>query len=282
MEFQHRVPLAFFITRHDCIASDRLIATKEEVAALHARFEAEFARQTARAAEAAKQAAEVLNSLPGGKRADGTKQRRSSAGKGGAEQKPTSVEQTLLGTPPRTGKKKKRSALANASNPHHLRNYVPSRLPHTGQLSNAQALANAQNLISPLPLRFLAADVPPRRRSKSDRNVTPISNLSNPAEEWICPFCEYDLFFGDDSALQRATRSRKKILRRRRRARERAAAAASGQASATTTKNNGSSNPAPADAADDVQPGYEAPLEGAVPAAGKQTRLKDERDRGGA
>ena len=218
----------------------------------------------------------MLNSLPGGKRADGTKQRRASTGKG-TEQKPAIVEPPLPGTPARTGKKKKRSALANASNPHHLRNYVPSRLPHTGQLSNAQALANAQNLISPLPLRFLAADVPPRRRSKSDRNITPISTLSNPAEEWICPFCEYDLFFGDENALQRATRNRKKILRRRRRARERAAAAASGQASATSKSN--SNNPAPVDA--DVQPGPEAPHDGAAVGGGKQTRLKDERDRGG-
>ncbi|THH32478.1 hypothetical protein EUX98_g1747 [Antrodiella citrinella] len=269
------LPESDFSFVYHSATSDRLIATKEEVAALHARFEAEFARQTARAAEAAKQAAAVLNSLPGSKRADGAKQRRSSTGKV-AEPKPSLVDQTLLGTPPRTGKKKKRSALANASNPHHLRNYVPSRLPHNGQLSNAQALANAQNLISPLPLRFLTADVPPRRRSKS--TAPPVSSLSNPAEEWICPFCEYDLFFGDDSALQRATRSRKKILRRRRRARERAAAAASGTASATTK--NGSNNPAPVDAAD-AQPGYEASPDAPVPAAGKQTRPKDERDRGG-
>lgn len=218
----------------------------------------------------------MLNNLPGGKRADGTKQRRSSTNKG-LEQKPLSAEQALLGPPARTGKKKKRSALANASNPHHLRNYVPSRLPHSGQLSSAQALANAQNLISPLPLRFLTADVPPRRRSKSDRNITPISNLSNPAEEWICPFCEYDLFFGEDSGLQRATRNRKKILRRRRRARERAAAAASGTAPATAKEKE--SNIAPVDG--DAHAAYETSHDGPVPAAGKQTRLKDERDRGG-
>ncbi|KAH8104070.1 hypothetical protein BXZ70DRAFT_681272 [Cristinia sonorae] len=271
-------PESDFTFVHHSATSDRLVATKAEVAALHARFEAEFARQTARAAEAAKQAAAVLNSLPGSKRADGTKQPRPSATKG-TEQKAALADQTLLGTPPRTGKKKKRSALANASNPHHLRNYVPSRLPHTGQLSSAQVLANAQNLISPLPLRFLAADVPPRRRSKTDRNITPVSNLSNPAEEWICPFCEYDLFFGDEAGLQRATRNRKKILRRRRRARERAAAAASGTAAASANAKS-NANAAPADA-ETPRPEYEASHEEPVPAAGKQTRLKDERDRGG-
>ncbi|TCD71798.1 hypothetical protein EIP91_003141 [Steccherinum ochraceum] len=283
---EHEVPFpdSDFTFDFHSATSDRLIATKEEVIALHARFEAEFARQTARAAEAAKQAAAVLSSLPGSKRADGTKQRRASPGKPATEQVPAVVDPTLHGTPARTGKKKKRSALANASNPHHLRNYVPSRLPHNGQLSTAQALANTQNLISPLPMRFLAADVPPRRRSKSDRNITPISTLSNPSEEWICPFCEYDLFFGDESALSKATRSRKKILRRRRRARERAAAAASGTGSATAKNASANANTtaaaAPVDA--DGQPVQNAPADGLpVAASGKLTRLKDERDRGG-
>ena len=59
------------------------------------------------------------------------------------------------------------------------------------------------------------------------------SALTNPADEWICPFCEYELFYGDDAGYHRAVRNRKKILRRRRRARERAAAAASGVGSGT-------------------------------------------------
>ena len=178
----------------------------------------------------------------------------------------------MLGTPPKSGKKKKRSALANASNPHHLRNYVPSRLPHTGQLSAAQALANIQNLLSPLPMRFLSADIPPRRKSKTQRATT-ISSLNNPADEWICPFCEYDLFYGSEDSYQRVLRNRKKILRRRRRARERAAAAASGTGPAT------SKNVQPVD--DDVHPGFEAPHEEVLTALGKQARWKDERDRGG-
>jgi hypothetical protein len=141
-----------------------------------------------------------------------------------------------------SGKKKKRSALANASNPHHLRNYVPSRLPHSTPPRPAAAHASpalgAQSN-SYLPLRFLSADIPPRRRGRKGANGNANGNangaladggpvLTNPADEWICAFCEYELFYGDDAQHRRAVRSRKKILRRRRKARERAAAAASG------------------------------------------------------
>lgn len=251
--------------------ADRLIATKAEVAALHSRFEAELARQAAKAAEAAKQAAAALNSRQLARRNERGKQGRGVSGQG-VETKMGSLEQSLLGTPPKSGKKKKRSALANASNPHHLRNYVPSRLPHTGQLSAAQALANTQNLLSPLPMRFLTADVPPRRKDKTPRTTTAPS-LNSPADEWICPFCEFDLFYGEENSFQRSVRNRKKILRRRRRARERAAAAASGTGPVTAK------DAPPVD--DDIHPGFEAPHEEVLTALGKQARWKDERDRGG-
>ena len=227
------------------IASDRLVETKGEVATLHARFEAELARQTARAAEAAKQAAAAAMNNRQSKRGDRSKQARSANKK--LDQKPVDQTQSSAAAS-RTGKKKKRSALANASNPHHLRNYVPSRLPHSGQLSAAQAQANTQNLVSPLPLRFLSADVPPRRRSKSSAAAPPITNLTNPVDEWICPFCEYDLFYGNDDDYRRAISNRKKILKRRRRARERAAAAASGVKASTAAAPKASSAPEDADA----------------------------------
>lgn len=221
--------------------SDRLVATKEEVANLHARFEAELTHQAVRATEAAKQTAAVLNGNvpPPAKRPAKSTQAAPPLRATDATAKPKDVEQSLLGTPPpKTGKKKKRSALANASNPHHLRNYVPSRLPHQAGTNAAQNVANAASLISPLPVRFLSADVPPRRSKAAPTTPAPapVTALANPTEEWICPFCEYDLFFGDSAAYQRAIASRKKILRRRRRARERAAAAASGT-SAATAKN---------------------------------------------
>ena len=136
----------------------------------------------------------------------------------------------------KTGKKKKRSALANASNPHHLRNYVPSRLPHSGGgggggggdgLGAQGPNATNGNTIWPLPLRFLAAEIPSRKRKKNSSAV-PLVQLMHPSEEWICAFCDYELFYGEDPVYRRAVRSRKKILKRRKRARERAAAAAAG------------------------------------------------------
>jgi len=119
--------------------------------------------------------------------------------------------------------------LANASNPHHLRNYVPSRLPNSGQVNSAQN-TNSQNYLSPLPLQLLSARLPPRRKRYDDGDATPApSTLTNPADEWICPLCEYKLFYGDEMEYQWALRNRKKVLKRRRRAQERAAAAASGK-----------------------------------------------------
>lgn len=190
-----------------------------------------------------------------------TKQGRAASGRA-AEVKGTALEQSLGVTPQKGGKKKKRSALANASNPHHLRNYVPSRLPHSGQVNATQALLNTQSLVTPLPLRFLSADVPPRRRRKAATGIA--TPLTHPVEEWVCPFCEYDLFYGDDADYQRAINNRKKILKRRRRARERAAAAASGAAAALSKNGN---NPASAPA-DDVEPAYESPRPGDTVAAG--------------
>ncbi|KAK7031693.1 hypothetical protein R3P38DRAFT_2774186 [Favolaschia claudopus] len=248
--------------------ADRLIATKEEVAMLRGRFEAELAKQAAKAAKYAA-ANKLMSSLPAsgkskkrGSRAQSSRVSRSAnystnsaltttTNTSAASQKTNgdmdsgldSASALLgLGAPPKPrGKKKKRSALANASNPHHLRNYVPSRLPHSSPAHNASG--NAPNgaapptsgAFGPLPLRFLSADIPPRRRrggAKQAAAAQPAGEgvvLNNPAEEWICAYCEYNLFYGDETQHRRAVRSRKKILKRRRRARERAARAASGK-----------------------------------------------------
>jgi hypothetical protein len=192
---------------------------------LRSRFEAELTRQSEKAAKLAA-ANKLMASLPltgsWSKRGDRAQQRARVTGAGG-DQAPDSSDPSPSGAKPR-GKKKKRSALANASNPHHLRNYVPSRLLNPGQQPN---LAQSQNHVSPLPLRFLSAEIPPRRTKKKEQALSQLAT-TNPAEEWICMWCEYELFYGDESQYRRAVRSRKKILRRRRRARERAAAAASG------------------------------------------------------
>ena len=138
-----------------------------------------------------------------------------------------------------SGKKKKRSALANASNPHHLRNYVPSRIPNQGLLNAAQLGANAQNMLSPLPLVFLSAQIPPRRGTPQPQSAV-ASQLTSQGEEWICPTCEYRLFYGDEQGYRMGVRNRKKILKRRRRARERAAAAANGSGTGVGIHGKGS------------------------------------------
>lgn len=209
-------------------ASDRLIATKEEVALLRSRFEAELARQAARAAEAAAEARQAALAASKGNRTKGSsraQQRARTAGMLGAnrgDERAEFLDQSLLGVKSRGSKKKKRSALAIASNPHHRRNYVPSRLPQSGTANPAQAALNAQNYLGPPPFRFLSAEIPTSRRKKSQA-APPTAQLTNPADEWICPFCEYELFYGSDADYRRSIRNRKKILRRRRRA-ERAAA----------------------------------------------------------
>lgn len=191
--------------------------------ALKNRFENELARQAAKVAKAAadaKQAALTASKGAKSKRGEKTQQR---ALKGAAEGGDQLAE--FLEMPEGKGKgkkKKKRNALAIASNPHHRKNYVPSRLPSSGQANVVQANANAQNMLGPLPLRFLSAQIPPRRRKKAN-TVTPTAQIVNPADEWICPRCEYSLFYGEGSEYRQAVKNRKQILRRRRRAQERAA-----------------------------------------------------------
>jgi len=195
---------------------------------LRERFEAELTRQAAKAAKIAA-ASKLMSSPPskGGrtKRSERAQQRARTAGLLGGkgdDQNAEFLDPAISGLKAK-GTKKKRSTLANASNPHHLRNYVPSRLPHSGQANVTQA----QNYLGPFPIRFLSSEIPPRGGTKSAGNV-PASHLTNPGDEWICLFCEYRLFYGDEQTFRRSVRLRKKILRRRRRARERAAAAASG------------------------------------------------------
>ncbi|OCH96359.1 hypothetical protein OBBRIDRAFT_743872 [Obba rivulosa] len=256
--------------------SERLIATQQEVAVLHTRFEAELARQAAKAAEAAKQAAAAFAGSTRSAKANRKQGGQAPAGAPADENAPA-VDAPAAGGKSK-GKKKKRAVLANASNPHHLRNYVPSRLPGAGQANTVQAAANAQNLLSPLPLRFLSAELPPRRRKSAERAPPPMPSITSPLDEWICPFCEYALFYGEEQAFQRAVRNRKKILRRRRRARERAAAAASGAASAVA--------PAAAEKAaapkEEGNAAPQAPVAVDVPeAAGKHVRWKEEKQHAG-
>lgn len=147
------------------------------------------------------------------------------------------VPQNNSNSKARNGKKKKRSALANASNPHHLRNYVPSRLPGYSAGGGENQVNSHANDLGPFPIRFLSAEIPPRRTrgtgNKRSSQAQVQQQLANPAEEWLCVFCEYELFFGEEGEYRKAVRRRKAVLKRRRRARERAAAAASGHGTGT-------------------------------------------------
>lgn len=206
----------------DSATSERLRATKDEVAFLHGRFEAELSRQAAKATELAKEAAALASKAKQVERAQ--RRERSGASSVGLRITDTNDVDKTTGIPSSKSKKKKRSALANASNPHHLRNYVPSRLPNSSQVHSNM---NAHNNLGIFPLRFLSADIPPMFGKLS--NGARRTQISNPGEEWICSLCEYKLFYGEDEhERRRAIRNRKKILSRRRRAVERAAAAASG------------------------------------------------------
>ncbi|KAJ3994272.1 hypothetical protein F5050DRAFT_544364 [Lentinula boryana] len=262
-----QVPESDFAFVCHSATAERLSATKKEVATLRRRFEDELARQASNAASLAAATRAVASSVNSrssrqkrGDRPRSDKKPRDQttdhleptgngqvSGAGGVMTTAQGQLQDNSGdtTSPnvkssRSGKKKKRSALANASNPHHLRNYVPSRLPHSAggcpPNVNGTNQANANDL-GPLPLRFLSAEIPPRRGTRSKRSQAQEQqqaslasmSLINPADEWLCVFCEFQLFFGDDAEYRRALNKRKNILKRRRRARERAAAAASGQ-----------------------------------------------------
>jgi len=242
--------IAFMLNLITTTAADRLITTKEETATLRKRFEAELERQASRAAKAAASDGGKPLAKSGRAKRERQERERDRAARAARQKKAksnvTATDQTpdlvdLQNVPPapglgteaggkvktKTSKKKKRSALANASNPHHLRNYVPSRLPHSGPIDGS--VVSGSNIL-PLPVRFLSAEIPakgPRGNRKVVAN-TPLVQITQPAEEWICAFCEYDLFYGDDATYRKAVRNRKKVLRRRRRAAERAAAAASG------------------------------------------------------
>ncbi|KAI9440435.1 hypothetical protein H4582DRAFT_1936826 [Lactarius indigo] len=223
-------------------ASERLVATRAEYTVLYDRFEDEVVRQAEKAAENAKATAAIgagAVGVAGTKRGERAVRKARAVVAQSMQDTETPVASKSPSLTKTSGKKKKRSALANASNPHHLRNYVPSRVPNPSHLSAAQIGANTQNLLSPLPLVFLAAQIPARRGAQQ-RPMAAASQLANPAEEWICPTCEYRLFYGDEQGYRMGVRNRKKILKRRRRARERAAAAANGSGTGVGVHGKGS------------------------------------------
>ncbi|KAJ1306626.1 hypothetical protein OPQ81_007622 [Rhizoctonia solani] len=202
--------------------SKRYTMAKKVASGLQLRFQTELARQATTAAEMTLKTTPKPSNSPGaGKKVDSNLARVPTNGPG--------IDKTSKQM--NKSKRKKRSALANASNPHHLRNYVPSRVLYPGHpASSAHGQSQSSNSLGPPALKFLSATLPPRRKGRIPNGENSGPSLIGPETEWICPFCEYSLFYGDDAGMQRAVRNRRRILTRRRNARERAAAAASGTA----------------------------------------------------
>ncbi|OCF31564.1 hypothetical protein I316_06763 [Kwoniella heveanensis BCC8398] len=105
-------------------------------------------------------------------------------------------------------KKKKRSVLANQSNPHHVNNYRPSRTvsPHSDPY---EPYSHHLSLFSPPSMAFLAA-----RPRSSARPEQPF--VVRPAEDdYICSFCEYDLYYGSEKSRRLAIRRRRREIKRK-------------------------------------------------------------------
>ncbi|SCZ90585.1 BZ3500_MvSof-1268-A1-R1_Chr1-3g02081 [Microbotryum saponariae] len=148
---------------------------------------------------------------------------------------------------PRKKGKKKRSAHANALNPHHLNNYTPSRMPNRSS-SGAAGSSSPHTDAPPSLLSILDDEVQPlsswpasdqvisqalltiRNRSAGDA----LRFFAGPEED-VCAFCDYELWFGGEGNLERSVRRRKKVLKVRKKAKERARKAANGKVAAATT-----------------------------------------------
>lgn len=249
------------------------MALQDEVAFLHERIKSEWSRQM-KMAEIARRAHRTVKDM---QKELKKQEQRAKLAERLMNEMPLSEIEKVTATKVKS-KKKKRSALANASNPHHLRNYVPSRLPNSSANRPTQTAAGSDPL-NALPLRFLSAQLPPREHKSG---VVPSASLANPEEEWICPFCEYNIFYGDERSYRRAVRQRKKILSRRRRALERAAATASGRTKGVASPAAENEDPA----ADDLTDGFDAsspelqtlPKRGKHPTRGEQDRDRDKEE----
>ncbi|EUC59115.1 hypothetical protein RSOL_296870 [Rhizoctonia solani AG-3 Rhs1AP] len=198
----------------------RYTIAKKVAAGLHLRFQAELTRQATTASE--------MTLITTSKSSNITSPEKKKDDFGSTQVSSIAPSTDNLSKKPNKLKKKKRSVLANASNPHHLLNYVPSRVSHVGSHQILASHGPVNNPLGPLALKFLSSTLPPRSKGRIPTAESWGSSLIRPETEWICPFCEYGLFYSDEAAMQRAVRNRRRILVRRRNARERAAAAASG------------------------------------------------------
>ncbi|KAI7946323.1 hypothetical protein MJO29_010850 [Puccinia striiformis f. sp. tritici] len=71
-----------------------------------------------------------------------------------------------------------------------------------------------------------------KKKVKNERHCqlgkSPIARFFVEPDEWICSFCEYELWFGEPISLIKVIKNRKEVLKRRKRALDRAARSANG------------------------------------------------------
>ena len=119
------------------------------------------------------------------------------------------------GPKPKSKKGKKRSAHANANNPHFKSNYIPSRMPAAAAQSHHDS---AQALTSwPASEEAIASG---RAAGTGARRA---AGYFAGSEEWLCAFCDYEIFWGEESHLVKATKRRQKVLEVRRKSKKKAA-----------------------------------------------------------
>ncbi|GAA5995102.1 uncharacterized protein JCM10292_004540 [Rhodotorula paludigena] len=149
--------------------------------------------------------------------------------------------------------RKKRSAHANALNVHHRDNYVPSRLPSHVTPTPGPHDGTPQLTSWPASEEALASAGPYASTCGGGHFCG--------HDEWLCLFCEYELFYGEESLLYKAIRKRKNVLKVRRKAQARAhkaTGAAAGEAApaAASTSAAVPSPAAPADSGAAVTEGW--------------------------
>lgn len=193
--------------------------------------------------------------------------------------------------PPKKGKKK-RSAYANANNVHHRQNYIPSRLP--GRHTDSPELPTHAAPAAPAAAAPISA-----AKSSSAKYDTTHGSLDKPLphgnasqvfnfepDEWMCTFCEYELWYGSKPQLAKCVKKRKKLLKIRQKAIERAKGAADGtnrkNAAAKTAPPPPPAAPAPAGAANGIhaastQPAPPAQYDQPVSQADEQTYAQGHR-----
>ncbi|GAA6023601.1 hypothetical protein JCM11491_006050 [Sporobolomyces phaffii] len=131
-------------------------------------------------------------------------------------------------TPLKKGRKK-RAAHANAHNVHHRDNYVPSRIPAatTVQTTNHHPQSQSSGDASLGPMSWPASDA--AIAAAGPYAATCGGGHYCDPDEWLCLFCEYQLFYGEEPALYRAMRKRKGVLKVRHKAKDRAMKATQGR-----------------------------------------------------